>query len=252
MGLTVGQQQRVNKTREIWMIAKLDEAKFFLEANEYGKALDLFMQAHEESPQDIDVILSLATCLFRLRRYEESISFSLKVLTIDQNLPQAHIKLADAYDAINDVVKSRHEANIAFSLDPNSAEVLGCYGTYLLKDKKIDEGILALEKAEEKDNTLLFVHRNLATAYFHKNDRKRMMAELRKMYKLQPSSKLILEIILVYLDTIKFTKIVASVFLLSLLGAVLFKMWNLLWIDFFCVVLLISLGLTARKFLLGK
>lgn len=168
-------------------------------------------------------------------------------MAINKNLPETHIILADAYDAIDEIENSRNEAKIALSPDPDSSAALGCYGTYLVKDNKIDEGINLLEKAELIDNNLFFIHCNLVTAYYKKNNKNRMINEFKRLYKLNPTARLRVEIIITYLDKIKFTKIIGGLFMISVFGFLVSRIWNLLWIAAFCFLILLTSGLVVRK-----
>jgi tetratricopeptide (TPR) repeat protein len=232
---------------EIYMNPMIANAQKALDDNKYEEALDLYNKLIIETPTDTLALHGAAKCLYRLNRLHDAIEVCQKALVINLNLPLIHVILADAYDALQDLGRSREEASAAFALDPNSAEVLGCYGTRMLKDNRLDDGISILEKATVLDDNLYFIHRNLVVAYSQKKDKKRVIKELKKLYRLRPSLRLSFEIIFAYMDKMKLFNIVGLVFTFSVFVAFVFKAWNLLWISTLCIGFLIALGLILRR-----
>ena len=72
-------------------------------------------------------------------------------------------------------------------LDPESANVICCYGTVLLKEGQIPEAIRYLENAVLRDPDLYLAHHNLSVCYQSTGDYKKYYYHEKELYRLKPN-----------------------------------------------------------------
>lgn len=218
----------------------------------YEEALELYNRKILDSPNNALAYQGAAFALFRLKAMEEAIEMSRKALSLDSQLAFAHVILAEAYDELGEIVISREEAKTGYQLDPESAEVLGCYGAFLLIDRKYEEAIPVLEKAVKINPTSYNIYNNLAAAYSHKKDKGKVFEQAREMYRLRPSLYTTIGLVIAFLNSKYIFNILSVVFIITTIGAFTFKNWILLIFSFAYIAVLVIVGLvlmvqTKRK-----
>lgn len=227
----------------------LEKAKIAFEKNDYLEALNLYEKVKGEIKDEVQALLGMSECFYRLNRFDESIKKCQEVLAIEPNEAIAHVGLADAYEAIGDLKKSRDEGKLAFTMDPNSPWALGCYGRQLIEDKEIDEGIQLLEKAVNIDDSLYFNHVNLVVAYTLKKDHKKVLGKVKKLYSLRPSFRWGVGIAVAYMNRLHLYPIIGSIFFLTLLGFLTYHSWIFLIISVASIVLLLLTWILVKRYL---
>ena len=138
-----------------------EKAQNSLRQKKYSEALELFRQVDGDKENSVSAVIGMAKCLYGLNRFSEACIKCQEALTIEPNNPSAHALLADVYEGLGDLQKSREEGRLAYTIDPNSPWALTVYGTQLVEDKRIDEGIQILEKAAMIDDTFYLAHKEL-------------------------------------------------------------------------------------------
>jgi tetratricopeptide (TPR) repeat protein len=217
---------------------------------QFSETLELLAERIEETPDDVSAYQEVAQCLIQLNQVDKAIKVCQEALAIDQKSPQIHLILASAYNLQKNRSGSRKEIEIALSLDPNSAVVLGYYGISLLMDNEVDEAISNLEKSINLDNSVSDFHYNLAVAYSKKRRFRETIKELKAVYKLRASPKIAFQIALAYGNRFHITGVVGIVFLLALFAAVISGKWGLLIVSLFCLLILLVLDRVIKRSLL--
>jgi tetratricopeptide (TPR) repeat protein len=213
------------------------------EHNRFHEALEYYAQEISIRPNNAYAHLGAALCLYRLGNFPRAIVEGKEALSISNNLALAHAILAEAYDEQKEIGKSREEARIAFELDPESANVLGVYGAFLIIDHKVDDAIPLLEKAVQLDRNSYNVHNNLTVAYLEEGEFEKALVHIRELYRLRPSFYNATQLIITYLKSKRLLKALSVLSALLIIGAFLFKAWNLLIILLVYVVVLIIVDL---------
>jgi tetratricopeptide (TPR) repeat protein len=223
---------------------KIDKEKRFSEP------LNLYKKRIEETPNDVLAYQDTAQHLLQLNQVDEAIKVCQEALAIDQRLPHIHLILASAYNLQNNRSESRKEIEIALSLDPNSAVVLGYYGISQLMDNKLEDAISYLEKSICLDNSIYDFHYNLAVAYSKKKWLRETIRELKEVYRLQASPTIAFQIVLAYGNRFHIIGFIGVAFLLAIFGAVIFGKWGLLIVSLSCLFFLLIIDRVIKRVLL--
>lgn len=165
----------------------LEKAQELLQKQNFQEALLIYERVIADEPSSILAYHNAAICLFNMKRFNDAIEMSSKALAMNPDMATAHALLSAIYNEIQEIEKSREEAEIAYNLDPNSAEVLATYGTRLLRDNQIDKAIVILEKASQINPKNYGIHVNLSQAYLIKGDPKMHYHHNKETYHLRPS-----------------------------------------------------------------
>jgi tetratricopeptide (TPR) repeat protein len=225
------------------------EAQKLYDEDKYIDALGIYNRLIEKNPNDTVAYHGASKCLHRLNKLDEAINTCEKALEINEKLPLIHVILASVYNKLENREKSRKEAEIALSLDANSAVVLGCYGTSLLADNKLDEAISYLEKSVKVDNTDYVFHYNLAIAYSKDKRWGETIRELKNVYRLHPSVRTSFQIVIAYINKFKVIGSIGFLFLLTTIAAVAFSKKGLLIVSAFCLLFLLILDRVIKRVL---
>lgn len=200
----------------------LSRGESALKSNKSWKAYKIYKEIIKLEPQNAIAYQGASTALQNLGKHDAALDMSRKALEIDQNLVIPHTILANIYAKLGEREKSREEANIAFSANPELPEVLCCFGILSLLEGNLDEALKYLEKAVDKDRSYYFAHHHPAVIYQAKGDIKNLFRQTIILFRLKPSIRNALR--LLYLITklyrfIDFPILLVSVLLSPLLGA---------------------------------
>lgn len=168
---------------------KLDLARQALEKNRLGDALKLYKEIIANEPDNFSAYLGAAECSFRLKEFQNVFELCKKALELKPDSAMAHVLMAYGHSELNEPERGYEHAKTACDLEPDSADALGCYGTLLLKDGKVDEAIPVLQRASTLDPQNYLIHNNLAYAYDGKGDTNSYLQERRTLYRLRPNFK---------------------------------------------------------------
>jgi predicted Zn-dependent protease len=216
----------------------------------YEGALGIYYELIKINPNDTLAYQGAAKCLNGQNKLDEAIKICLRALELNDKLPLIHVTLASVYSKLNNRPESRKEAEIALSLDSDSAGVLGCYGTSLLADNKLNEAISYLERSVKVDNSDYVFHYNLAIAYSKTKRWGETIRELKEVHRLHKSFKTGFQIAIAYINKLKIIGFVGFLFLIFTVGAVVFRRWGLLIISIFCLLFLLILDRVIKRILL--
>lgn len=168
------------------MSAESEGQRALLEGK-YKLSVSLFRQALEGQPESIAAREGLAQSLLRLRAYDQAINEAENVLGRDPQRAVPHVLIAYASYGKKDIRRFKHEAALAYSLDPQNAEVVTCYGAMLLDDRDVDGSLQLLSRAVQLDPGLMVARRNLAIAFRLKGDSKSALRQRQFIFSASPS-----------------------------------------------------------------
>lgn len=164
----------------------LNAKEFFL-AKEYVKALDVYETIINNELKNASAYEGAARCLNMLGRYDDASRSSLQATKLDAQLIYPYIVRAYIYLTKNDFQKALHEANVSFQLEPNSADVLECYGTALMYNENFDGGAQYLEESIAINPKSILAHTNIAYIYYRKRNYSKLLNHKQAIFKLKPS-----------------------------------------------------------------
>ncbi|MEM8485739.1 MAG: protein kinase [Bacteroidota bacterium] len=108
-------------------------------------------------------------------------------LELDESLPEAHIAMGVVRELIdNDYNGAARSFLRALELNPGNSEAHREYGLLLLRQGKIQEGLLSLERALELLPTSLQIRRDVGRAYYYNREYDKAIDELNALLALQP------------------------------------------------------------------
>ena len=222
------------------------EANKAYDSKKFKKALEFYRQEILTSPDNILARERTARCLAILKRPREAVSMCEEVLSLDPSNVLAHAIQAEAYYDLKDVIKSKDEIETAYAMAPTNPEVLGVYGTLLLFEKQLDQARTLLEKALEIDPNNYAFYNNLAVISAAQHDKTKMLLYTKEMYRLRPSSKNFLRLIVARTYHPKMAGILAISVSLLLFAATILHAWWVWPLAIAFVLLLFILGLYLR------
>lgn len=94
-------------------------------------SLDLVTKTLKQFPNDLDLLMMQGTCLFNLKKYEDSIKTFTKVNSINPNISHSYFCLAKNYSTIKKNNLANHNFKIANQLQPNNEQYLLDYSIFL-------------------------------------------------------------------------------------------------------------------------
>ena len=165
----------------------LREAQEALLGGRDKEAVNLFRAAVTEAPSNALAHQGFAQALLRTHSYEDAQLEARKALELDSHLAIPHVILAYNSNEKRDQESFRVEAAKAYELEPESIEVLVCYGVMLVVDKHLDQGIRALNEAVRLQPADHTARRNLAWALNLAGDRRGALWQARQAFSLRPS-----------------------------------------------------------------
>lgn len=226
------------------MNSNMIDAQESLNKKRVEKALEIYNREIAENPSNALAFHGIAVCMFNLKNIANAVTMCNKALAINPNLAVSHALLAELYNVLQDVEKSREEAKIAYQIDSNSAEVLAVYGSLLFRDNDLDDAIAVLEKAVQLNPNFYAAHHNLSHAYLRKKDLKGHYIHNKEIFRLRPSFATGLRFIFAYMNAIR--PILNFVSLLVTIIALVTKFWLLLILPYSYVAVMVVGSILLR------
>ncbi len=139
------------------------QARFFWNRRSPGdeeKAMDYYQQAIDIDPGNAAAWTGLSVAYLSLAAkeripFETGMAKARKAvataLSIDPDFAEAHVRLAQMYEQVNDWKAARHEYLQALALAPNNPLALGTMASFTWKDGYLDEAIDLFRNAEDID-----------------------------------------------------------------------------------------------------
>jgi Tfp pilus assembly protein PilF len=231
------------------MDKKMIEAQEALRNRKFQEALDIYNQEIIDDPNNALAYHGAAVSLFNLKKIDDAVIMDGKALAIEPNLALSHVLLAEVYDVRKDIENSWKEIKIAYDLDPDSAEILTDYGTFLLRDGQIDDAIAMLERAAQIDPNFYAIHHNLSYAYLCKKNFKGHYIHKKEIFRLRPSFYNSLQFVFSFINV--YSNVLSLIFLIIVAMAFVTKLWLLLIMPYtyfaFLVIGSVLLKLTKKK-----
>ena len=124
--------------------SKINSALDFFKKEDYKKALDLFNEALIDDENNQNIINNIALCEMKLGKQKEAEEHFLKAISIEPKTPQPYLNLAELYFTQNELLKAIELLQTASSLIPNDVAILHYLARIYIEDKRLEEGIDAL------------------------------------------------------------------------------------------------------------
>ncbi|MFT3892358.1 MAG: tetratricopeptide repeat protein [Anaerolineales bacterium] len=225
----------------------LAEAQNALKSKRPQKALELFNNVLTLDPENTAAYEGMAHSLFILKDFEGAIKASIKALEYDEKLVMPHVVLAESYDELNSIDKSREEIGIAYALSPKSPDVLASYGALLLTDNKIEEAILYLQQAINLSPQLYNAHYNLAVAYTRQGNHHEVFRHVAALNKIRPSVENTIRLVVAFMNQRKLFRPLWIIIFLIAFAAMLLRSAILYIVTAFIFGILVVLGVYLKK-----
>jgi tetratricopeptide (TPR) repeat protein len=192
MGLLTESLQANTKSQK----AELAE-RFFLE-EDFNAALNLYLEIVDDESQNALLHQRIAECYYALADYKKTEEACRKALDLNSELAIPHTLLSYLYFKENKAKESLAEAVTAYTLQPSSDQVLNCYGTILLADKKMEEAVPLLKQALSINPQNKSALNNLAIAYQWSKNYKQYLSVMRSIFEQKPSLRNFFKLLLAY------------------------------------------------------
>jgi len=225
----------------------LTSAEELLRLEDFKAALEIFKTIINENPKDAIAHQGIAQCYYRLGNYDEAVRAANKAIEINPKLAVPHTILAFVYYWNGRYHESLIEALVAYNLSPESADSLDCYGTILVAQGRLEEGIRLLESARKLEPNRLSTRRNLSIAYRGIRNYTKYLQEAKFVFRSKPSTKYGLTLLDAFQH--KYAILLSILGILAIFGALLFRIRLLLLFPAYAVMkgLLISYQLLKER-----
>lgn len=223
------------------------EAQSAQKNKEHHKAIELFKNVLASDAENALAYEGIAYSLFKLGDFEQAIRASLKALEYDEKLVLPHLVLAESYDELKNIDKSREEIGIAYALNPESPDVLASYGTLLLTDNKLEEAIFYLQKANNLNPQTYNVHYNLAVAYTRLGNHYEALSHVAALQKIHPSTENTFRLVIAFMNRWKLFRPLWMMIFSILVASILFKNTMLYIVTAFIFGMVFVLGVYLRR-----
>lgn len=225
----------------------LDVANKAYHNNNFMEALAEYEQEIMNRPENILAYDGAARCLANLNKFTDSIAMCQRLLELDPTNIKAHIILAEVYQVMNQIPKSRSEIQLAYTIAPADGEVLTSYGSLLLRDNKIDEARDMLEEAIQRNPSIYIAHNNLFFIYAKKRDRNKVYGCAKKMYRLRPTIKNKIRLVFAFMDYIW----LSNIFVFGLYIIIYISLLIQNWTTFIFAITILLLMFVLKRYSKG-
>jgi len=156
-------------------------ANLYFLKNDHAAALNQYRKIEEFKPGFVPAIFQQGVVLQAMGRKKEAIADYQRVLRLSRNYVPALNNLAYLYAEDNrDLTMALQLAARAYAQAPNDGSVQDTLGFVLIKNKKFDEGIAALQKAAQLLPANPTIHYHLALGYKEQGSKAQAVANLEK------------------------------------------------------------------------
>lgn len=124
----------------------LKDALEFTQQFDYAYTLKLYTYAHEQYPEDVDVVVYRGALHIRLLRYDRALSDLNQAVTMDPDHFQAYLFRAKLFKAIHAYDKAQADFNRAVDLQPEASMVYEERGGFLMDLKSYEQALLDFNK----------------------------------------------------------------------------------------------------------
>lgn len=174
-GISALNQQEFSKAEERLKAAiTIDPSKFeaykklaitFLNVDKVDKALILYNKLLEKSPEDLDLLASVANLYYSQKQFEKVIPILKKVLELEPNHRDALANLALAYDSLGKTEDAYKAFRKAIEANPRDKDLIFLFGVHHYNGKKFEEAIQLFEQVLTLDPNDFESISNIGNAY---------------------------------------------------------------------------------------
>jgi serine/threonine protein kinase/tetratricopeptide (TPR) repeat protein/TolB-like protein len=160
-------------------------------------AVDLYEQAIKKDPAFALAYAGLADASLIMYNFkqdpawsEKALSAALHAQTLNDEIPEVHFALGNAYKVTGKTAEAVVELKRALTLAPNSDEGYRRLGDVYLATGKEDDAIQAYQRAIDANPYYWLNHNRMGTVYFQLGQNEKALAAFRRVMELAPESTL--------------------------------------------------------------
>jgi len=131
------------------MNEKFQTAERHFQSGDFQNALENFLSEFKTRQQDAWLLQRIAECYYKLDRFNDARTFAGKSIKLNDSLSIPHVILSYCAFRKGDIDESKLEAEKAYTLSPDTLDVLDNYGMALVATGDVDRGIEILRRALE-------------------------------------------------------------------------------------------------------
>ena len=131
------------------------DGMLFLEQGDYARAILEFQESIEKGSNSAEVYFSMSEAYWMIQKYDKSIFFAKKAISLDQKAIDYKISLGKKYIALNRYSESMMVFESIIETSPDNADVLFIIGDLKAKLNDIDGALVYYDEAYNKDNSLI-------------------------------------------------------------------------------------------------
>ncbi|MFQ5824157.1 MAG: tetratricopeptide repeat protein [bacterium] len=124
-------------------------AFIYQKTNVLGKALAIYKNLLEKSPDDLDLLLSIGNLYYRQQKFEQVVDILKKALEIKPNHNDALAKLALSYDVLGNTKEATEAFQRAVEANPLDKDLIFLFGVHHYKLKNYKQAIQLFEQVLE-------------------------------------------------------------------------------------------------------
>jgi len=216
------------------MNEKFQTAERHFQSGDFQNALENFLSEFKTRQQDAWLLQRIAECYYKLDRFNDARTFAGKSIKLNDSLSIPHVILSYCAFRKGDIDESKLEAEKAYTLSPDTLDVLDNYGMALVATGDVDRGIEILRRALEINPNSYSLHNNVAIAHLIKKNYKKYLEESKKVYLLKPTLKNASKLLVAYHQRYAFWVTIVTVLCLFL--AAIYKFHLLLVIPMYILM----------------
>ena len=165
------------------------EAFRALQAGDCKKAEKKAGEVVSKAPEFFGGYFILGRCALARGQLDEAIAQYRKALSIKNDIPEAHLDLANLYaqKGMND--QAKEEYALVLKMQPDNIDAMYSLGAIYYNEKNWDEAVAHLQRVVEKQATHVQAQRVLGYAYAQKGDYAKAAEHFRKYLELNPNAE---------------------------------------------------------------
>jgi tetratricopeptide (TPR) repeat protein len=188
------QYEYVPKESTFYEKAVLIRAFHFMDKNEHKKAIEILEKAHEEIPENTDIILYLGSFYEEVELLQKAVDLYILGLSIDKDSTKLYFRLGVAYDKKGDRLSCINEMKNVIRIDPEDANALNYLGyTYADLGMNLDEAEELITRALKFKPDDAYITDSLGWVYYKKGNYEKAVSTLEKAVSLVPDDPILLE-----------------------------------------------------------
>ncbi len=166
-----------SKSIEKWKV-ELCLAECLENLQEYPKALGYYFEAFKKHRHHYSILVGMAYSHLQIGNYNDTVAFAKRALEVDDNQPDAWEYMGEALMFLDKIDEAVLAYEKAFKLEPTDKNLLFTLGTLYLDTKKYELAKKHFILAYKYDPTIPNIEVMIAVSYFYLKDYDQMLSYL--------------------------------------------------------------------------